>query len=202
MHQPYTIIFMGMQGAGKGTQVQLLSDYLTRNGEPIFTFETGNGFRKLMEEDNYTARLVKDGMEKGTLQPIFLSVWLWSRAFVHDFKGEEDVLIDGFPRSLFEAQVLHTAMEFYQRLPATVLFLDISDEEARRRLKERARFDDTDEAINARLSWYRDQVTPILDWYDSRDEYHYIRINGEQSIEDVHADVIEAINQERAGHHN
>ena len=190
-----TIIFIGMQGAGKGTQAHLLEEYLkTTAGErSVFRFETGAGFRKLMEGNSYTAQLVKEGMKEGKLQPEFLSVWLWTNGFVEQFTGEEHIMIDGFPRSLFEAQMLHTALNFYKRLPATVIFLDINDIIAYERLLERGRHDDKPEVIKTRLQWYRERVTPIIDFYDWRDDYRLIRVHGERSIEEVHKEILEKL---------
>ena len=189
---------MGVQGAGKGTQVTLLKDYLAqRDARATFSFETGNGFRELMQGTSYTARLVRASMARGELQPVFLSVWLWARALVHEFTGEEHMLIDGFPRSVFEAQVLHTAFDFYRRFPVMVLFLDVPDEEALRRLIARGRHDDVPEAITRRLAWYRESVLPILEWYDLRDEYELVRIDGTPQIEEVHRAVVAAIEHQR-----
>lgn len=189
-----TIIFIGMQGAGKGTQAELLEKYLRESVEgDVFRFETGAGFRELMEGDSHTAQLVKEGMKEGKLQPEFLSVWLWASGFVEQFSGDEHVMIDGFPRSLFEAQMLHTALSFYKRLPATVIFLDINDDTAYERLLERGRHDDNPEAIKTRLQWYRERVTPIIDFYDWRDDYRLIRVHGENSVEEVQSEILEKL---------
>lgn len=184
-----------MQGAGKGTQANLLEAFLKEKSTDgaVFRFETGAGFRELMEGESYTAKLVKASMEEGKLQPEFLSVSLWSQGFINHFGGSEHILIDGFPRSLFEAQILHTALKFYDRLPAIVIFLDIDDDTAYERLLARGRHDDTPEGIKERLAWYRGRVLPIIDYYDWRDDYRLIKIHGNNSMEEVHQEIISKI---------
>lgn len=180
---------MGMQGAGKGTQAHLLEEYLKKSGE-VFRFETGKNFRAFAEGEGYTAGLVRESLARGEVQPEFLSVMLWGGGFAREFTGAEHILIDGFPRSVRERELLSGALGFYKRLPARVLFLDITDEVAFLRMKERGRADDTDEAISERLRWYREQVSPIIDEYEKDSNYELVRVNGEQTVEAVHSDIV------------
>jgi adenylate kinase len=189
-----TIIMMGIQGSGKGTQVKLLSQYLQRDPDHnVFRFETGVEFRRLAEDTTYTAKLVRESLKEGKLQPLFLTVSLWAQGFIRHYTGLQHVVIDGFPRSIEEAKVLHTALSYYELLPASVIMLDISDETAHARMKHRGREDDTDEAIAKRLEWYKQSVEPILGWYTEQEGYEVVTIAGEQSIPEVHEAIVKAL---------
>jgi adenylate kinase family enzyme len=191
----FTIIFIGMQGAGKGTQAQLLSEWLVTNyGGTVFRYETGEGFRQLLQQKgNYTAELVRRETLQGHLLPEFLSVHLWGGAFVERFSGKEHIIADGFPRSIVEAGILHSGLRFYGRLPALVLYLSVPEEVATERLLKRKRADDTLEAIQARMRAWRERIMPLLDFYDWREEYRLLRIHGERSVEEVQQEIREKI---------
>lgn len=158
---------------------------------PIFYIETGQHFRKHVQKAGYTwdrARIVN---QSGGRQPDFLAVWVWASLFVEDLKGNEHIMFDGTPRSLGEAKMLHTAFSFYERKKPLVLFLNISRETAEARLRSRGRPDDIDpEAVARRLSWYENDVVPAIDFYREDPSYRFIEINGEQSPEEVHAEIL------------
>ncbi len=192
--EPKTVIFLGIQGSGKGTQVDLLEKYLAgASATPVFHFATGSAFRRLIEGEGYTQDLVRETLNHGTLQPLFLSVWLWADAFVRTLKGTEHLLIDGFPRTTPQAQVLDSALVFYKRKQPTVIALALSEEEAMKRLMGRARTDDTSAAIGKRLAWYREYGLPVVEYYRSRKEYTVIDVNAEQPIEKVHEDIVQVL---------
>lgn len=189
-----TVIFLGIQGSGKGTQVDLLEKYLTAaSATPVFRFATGSAFRRLIEGSGYTQDLVRETLNHGALQPLFLSVSLWADAFVRTMRGNEHLLIDGFPRTTLEAQVLDSALVFYKRAQPVVLSLTLSQDEALRRLLLRSRADDTTEAIKKRLAWYREYGAPVVEYYRSRRDYTLVEINADQPIEKVHADITAAL---------
>lgn len=190
-NKPLTIIFIGMQGSGKGTQAALLEQWLKkRYGGEVFRYETGEGFRALLSrEDNHTVQLIREELMRGHLLPEFLSVHLWGGAFIERFTGTEHIIADGFPRSLVEAGILHTALAFYQRLPALVVYLSVPEDVALERLAKRGRADDTPEAIRERLRFWRERIMPLLDFYDWRDGYRLLRIHGEKSVEEVHEEI-------------
>lgn len=193
--QQQTIIFMGLQGSGKGTQVKLLKERIEK-GSPdsrILYFDAGAHFRAFFAEGGYTQKMVEESVARGELQPDFLSSFLLSRAFITEVAGGEHMLIDGFPRSLVQAEILHGALTFYKRENLTVIFLNVGEEEAMKRLLLRGRHDDTEEGIRERFRWYKDIVVKTLDFYRAHSDYRVLEINGEQTPEEVHEDVVRAL---------
>src|SRR5205085_2657051 len=106
------------------------------------------------------AELNRTIMEKGGLLPTFLSVHVFSEQLMHEMKGNEHLIIDGFPRTEDQVPVLDSAMRFYKREKPTIIYINISDEEAVRRLIKRGRSDDTEAGIRQRLAWTREHMEP------------------------------------------
>lgn len=193
---PQTIIFIGHSGCGKGVQGELLKKYLQENDaqkRQIFTLESGSGFREFIKGENYTNKLSKEIYEKSKLQPDFLAIWVWANEFIKNLTGEEHLMIDGTPRSLAQAMVLNDGLEFYNRR-ANIIHLDISPETSRQRLLERGRSDDVMiEKINRRLEWFDQEVIPAIEYFKTQSAHNYMKINGEQSVEKVHADILASL---------
>jgi len=190
---PQTFIFIGRSGCGKGTQAELLQQRL-REETPetsIFYLETGERFRDYIRKGTYSSNLSKDVMNRGGLQPEFLAVWNWSSLFIEKMKGDEHLVLDGTPRKLDEAEVLDSAMRFYGREKPFVIFLDVSREFSIARFKDRGRADDKSlQAIEERMKWYEEHVVAAVRYYWQNDNYRLLHVNGEQSIEAVHAEII------------
>lgn len=190
--QPHTIIFIGPQGSGKGTQIEILSKAL-RAKDPnrrLVDIQTGRRFRALAaKQEGFTEKSVHATLDSGILQPLFLSVVLWGDAFHHHVDPECHLLIDGFPRTVNEAKVLESALSFYKREPLTIIDLETSEEVVRERMMKRARTDDTPESIEARLRWYREETLPVLAYYKERPNTNVIVCNGTDSIEAVQAHI-------------
>ena len=194
--QPFTIIFIGPQGSGKGTQIQKLDEVLTQKDPTRDTidFQTGRRFRALaMKGEGYTEEHVAQTLDSGVLQPLFLSVVLWGDAMREHMNPNRHVLIDGFPRTESEAIVLESALSFYERKEVTIINLDTPEEVVRDRMIGRSRPDDTESSIDERLRWYREETLPVLEYYRKRDHTTVIDIDGTQSIEQVHAAILTAL---------
>lgn len=200
--QPLTIIFIGRSGSGKGTQADLLYSYLEKKygskeavAEKVFRLETGKSLREIANGPTYTGSLVKGILTRGGLLPEFMTVYVWTNIFVSHFKEGQDILIDGSPRRLQEATALDTAFGFYGRHTVHVVFLDVPIEGATTRLKARGRFDDTDADIKNRMNWFDSDVIPAINYYrdNANGRYTFLDINGDQSIEAVHKDIVKAI---------
>lgn len=194
--EPFTIIFIGPQGSGKGTQIQKLDAVLTAKDPTRDTidFQTGRRFRALaMKGEGYTEEHVSQTLDSGALQPLFLSVVLWGDAMREHMNPHDHVLIDGFPRTVPEAVVLESALSFYERGKITIINLDTPEEVVRGRMIARSRQDDTMQSIEARLKWYRDETVGVLAYFQGRENTEIINIDGTQGIEEVHTAILSAL---------
>lgn len=190
--KPQTFIFFGRSGSGKGTQATLIKEYVGKRdpARKVLYVETGAKFREFMAKDNYSSALVKNIIDAGNLLPAFLPVWLWTDFFINNLTGAEHLVLDGLSRRVIEGPVLDSAMHFYDRERPHVIVIDVSENWARERLLARGRHDDSTPDINRRLDWYKSDVEPTLDFFKNNSYYRFIEINGEQSIEKVHADIL------------
>lgn len=182
--KPLNLILIGRSGSGKGTQADLLVKYFGN----IYHVESGNLFRSLAERNSDVGARVKKMLAEGGLIPEVIAHALWINDIANNVKSEQGIIFDGSPRRLEEAEHLDTVLKFMDRFDNTwALLIDISGEEAFKRLKLRARADDTSAAIQNRLDFYTENVVPVVNHYEKMGKL--IRINGEQSIEKIHEDV-------------
>lgn len=190
-----TVIFLGPQGSGKGTQVELLKKFITKHdSRPIVYFTAGTSLRAFAASEGYTAERVRPLIAAGKLLPTFITTSLFSARLIGSMQGNEHVVLDGFPRSTDQVSDLDTAFRFYDRKNITVLHITLSDEVAKQRLAGRGREDDTEEGIQERLRWSHDEAEAVNGWFtEHADRYMLMHINGEQTIEAVHKDVLAAL---------
>jgi adenylate kinase len=185
-HQVY--IFIGRSGCGKGTQAKLLMEELKKR-EPareVLYLQTGALIRDFIKNENYSARRAKEIYDAGDRQPDFLAVNVWSNFFFERFTGKEIVVADGTPRSLAEAHMLDTALNWmYGIKNPTAVYINVSDDWSVKHLLARGRLDDNEDDIMERLKWFETDVAPAVDWYKDNDYYRLVDINGEQKIEEV-----------------
>jgi adenylate kinase len=189
-----TFIFFGRSGSGKGTQATMLKKYLQdkKSIEPIY-IETGQKFRNFIDQSNYSAQMTKEVLSTGGLMPVFLPIWLWTMDLVNKFDGKRDLILDGLCRRPDEAPVLDSAMKFYKLGKPFVIYIKTSNEWCFDKLKARGRSDDSDEYIKSRLAWFDWNVVPTISYFYDNKDYNFFEINGERSIEEVHADMIKYI---------
>ena len=76
-----------------------------------------------------------------------------------------------------------------------VVYLKVSDEWAIERLLGRGREDDTEENIKERLSWFYNNTFPAIEYLKNQSGHDYYEINGEQTVEEVHNDIIKCLFQ-------
>lgn len=193
---PKTIIFIGPQGSGKGTQIEKL-DQVLKTQDPtkrVVDIQTGRRFRAMAASgEGYTEKHVQATLNTGVLQPLFLSTVLWGDAMRTHLDDQCHLLIDGFPRVIDEAKVLESALSFYNRNPIDIIYLNTPEEVVRTRMTTRARPDDTSESIEERLRWYREETLPVVEYYRSRPGTHVHDIDGTATIDNVHQAVLTAL---------
>lgn len=187
-----TINIMGKSGAGKGTQIKLLLEYL--KGKDIIYAETGKMFREFIQGTSFAAQRSLEIMRTGKRQPDYLAVLMWGVFFKENIKtGKENILIDGFPRSYPEAKMVETFLDHYERQKMIVIILDVSDEEATERMFRRGRQDDNEKDIKVRLGWFKKDVIPAINFFRKKDRYEVVKINGESNPEEVHKAIVSSL---------
>jgi len=191
-----TIIFIGPQGSGKGTQIELLDKVITEKDplRRIVDIQTGRRFRAMTaKKETYAERKVARTLDTGELQPDFLTHLLWGQAMLEQLDPKSHLLIDGFPRTVTQASVLEEALDFFERNIVHIINLDTPEEVVRDRMKGRARADDTAEAIEIRLRSYKEDTLPVLDYYRVRPDTTVHDIDGTLDIEGVHNEILKAL---------
>src|SRR3989344_8626852 len=187
-----SIMFMGRSGCGKGTQANLLMEFLKKNdpAREIFYLETGAGVREFNKQSSYSSELSKKIYLEGGLQPEFISIWVWSSMLIKYMKEDIHLIMDGTPRRLDEARALDSAFEFYKIIKPNFILLNVSREWSKERMLSRKRPDDHISDIESRLDWFEKEVVPAINFYRGNPDYNFLEINGEWTQEEVHKELL------------
>ncbi len=173
------IILIGIQGSGKSTQGNLLSEKLQ-----IPYLSSGHIFRELAKEKSPLGRYVKETINSGYLISDEKTLEIVS-VYLHRNEYEKGYILDGFPRTVPQAEQFENGID-------AVFYLAVSDKEALWRLAgreaEEAREDDTLKAIIKRINLFHEKTEPVIGFYRSKGVLH--EVNGEQSIEEIHNEII------------
>lgn len=181
---PQTYILFGASGSGKGTQAELLKGVLEGQGHSVSHIQTGILNREYVTSGKPLAEQIREHSEKGKLTPsLFISKMLVD-AVMDDIASDRDIILDGYPRTVVQADMLHDFLVFAER-PYTVLYIDVPKDSLRERMKGRGRADDTDESIENRLAWFYESEQAMLEFWRSNDVPVY-DIDGTPSIDAIH----------------
>nr|WP_304412929.1 adenylate kinase [Blastococcus sp. URHD0036] len=179
-------MLLGPPGAGKGTQAQVIAGQL---GAPAIS--TGDIFRANVSGRTELGTKAKAYMDAGDLVPDEITV-----AMVRDRLAEPDAkagfLLDGFPRTIAQAEQLRESLAELGNHLDCVLELVVDEEELVRRLSGRRmlvdgewiqRDDDKPETVRHRLQVYREQTSPLSGFYER--EGLLARIDAIGTVEEV-----------------
>lgn len=176
------IIVLGSQGSGKSTQAKMLSEKL---GLP--NIEMGQLFRDKSQENDIEAGEIRAALETGDLVPDAIAT-----KTLHDRVEKDDCkngyVLDGYPRNYAQLEGLPKDID-------KIFYIKVRDNEAIRRLIGRGRHDDSLDVIARRLKLYHSETEPLLTYF--RQAKILEEVDGQRSIEEIHADVIERL--ENAG---
>ena len=175
------IIFIGPPGAGKGTQAErMVATYRLAH------LSTGDMLRAARDAKTEVGQKADGYMSRGALVPddIIIAV-IAKRLEAPDCAG--GYLLDGFPRTIAQAEALDAMLRQRGTPLDVVLELDVPEDELFRRLAGRGRTDDKPEVIRQRLVAYRDQTAPLLDYYSKQGLLK--KINGLGSVDEIFARV-------------
>ena len=165
------VVLLGPPGAGKGTQAQIVAEHL---GVPAIS--TGDIFRANVSGQTELGQKAKVYMDAGDLVPDEITV-----AMVRDRLTEPDAkagfLLDGFPRTVEQAERLQDSLAEQGHGLDRVLELVVDEDELVRRLSGRRmlvdgkmvqRDDDKPETVRQRLEVHREQTAPLSGWYEQQ----------------------------------
>lgn len=194
LKKPVAIIFMGQSGSGKGTLSTLLQEFLLANDPDSGAIRsvTGDQFREWQKSGTYISGLVKESNEKGELQLLLWATMLWSKFLDGNFTGKEHIIFDGSPRREDEAKIMESLIEFL-KIDAVVVHIKTDDELCAQRLIERKDDDrkdtSTPEKIAEKLSWYKPEVLPAVEYFKNSDFFRVVEIEGERPTKDVFEEI-------------
>ncbi|MBB5164425.1 adenylate kinase [Mycobacterium sp. AZCC_0083] len=155
------IVLLGPPGAGKGTQAQKLAEKL---GIPHIS--TGDLFRDNISKATELGLEAKKYLDSGDLVPATLTNRLVDDR-LNDADAADGFILDGFPRSVEQAEALKDMLAARDTKLDAVLEFRVSEQELLDRLKSRGRADDTEDVILNRMKVYRDETAPLLDYYQA-----------------------------------
>ncbi len=197
------LVFLGPPGAGKGTQAALLA---RRRG--LKHLSSGDLLRQAVEEGSPLGMEAQKYMDKGLLVPDEVVIGL----ILEQLQGQDEVVLDGFPRTLEQARALDQALG--KGGVERALLLRVDPEELVRRLSSRRtcrncqapynlltnpprekgrcdkcggelyqRPDDTSAGIRKRLEVYQAQTTPVIEYY--KEKGRLLEMDGGGGAEEV-----------------
>lgn len=206
------IVIFGAPGAGKGTQAQLLAekyDFLHISTGDLLrqevALETPMGLRAkaimnrgdLVGDDIVVALLARALANRSTLPNPEAAVDPWDRELHGEPHRPEGCIIDGFPRTVQQAQTLEFLFGKLKRKIDCIIAIDVPREELVRRIHERAaisgRADDTEEVIRHRIELYDQQTQPVLDYY--RVSGMLITVDGSGEIAETNGRICQMLNR-------
>lgn len=187
------IILFGSPGAGKGTQSALLAKnlgYLHRS--------TGELIRKEISDKTELGKKVESLVASGNLVSDDLILGM-VKNFFQLIKNKKGLILDGFPRTIGQAQVLSKLHQDFGIDKVRVINLQADEKELTKRLLKRAktegRKDDTKEAIMNRLKVYNRETHPLLDYYSSQGVL--INISGMGPIDKIQEDILNTLRNKK-----
>jgi adenylate kinase len=190
---PLDVLLLGVQGSGKGTQAKrIASDY------GLAHIATGDILRAAMAEGTPLGLRVKPIYDAGELVPDDLMIEL-IRERLQSADTGNGFILDGFPRTMAQADALDEMLSEIDR-PLSVVFelqvpLDVAIDRLSKRAVEEGRRDDTPDAIAKRIELYNQETAPLVSHY--RLAGNLVGIHGDRPATEVFAEIQDALDQAR-----
>jgi adenylate kinase len=183
------LLLLGPQGSGKGTQAKRIEAVY---GIPHVS--TGEMFRAAIANGTELGLEVEPILAAGSLVPDELTIALIEARLAED-DAHDGFILDGFPRTIPQAEALDALLSAIGRDLDAVLFFDLSDAVARERALGRAhqegRADDSPDVIDRRLAIYHEDTEPVVERY--RTTGKLVPLHAGRSVGDVFAEIQSAL---------
>ncbi|PPD58275.1 adenylate kinase [Dehalogenimonas etheniformans] len=210
----YNIVFLGAPGAGKGTQAAVVAEKMG-----MAHVATGDLFRKHIASGDELGREVKSYLDKGQLVPDEVTVAMVLNR-IGQLSAVKGVILDGFPRTLAQAEALDKALKKTGEKVGRVIYFAVPETELVKRLSDRwicrgcqapytaadrsasekcrkcggelyQRTDDTPETVQKRLTVYFKETAPLIEYY--RKARSLVEVNGTGEVEAITGRVVAAL---------
>lgn len=172
------IIIIGIQGAGKSTQGNLISEEFN-----ISYLSSGHIFRGMAKEKTPWGRYVKETVNAGVLIPDSKAIEIVEE-YLSKPEYKRGYILDGFPRTVAQAKKFKNGVN-------VVIFLKVSDKEAvwrlSGRLEDGVREDNTLKAIRKRIELFHQHTRPVVEYYRKNDLL--VEIDGEKEVKEIYKDI-------------
>lgn len=178
------LILIGIQGAGKSTQGNILSESL---GIPYLS--SGHVFREMAKEKTVLGRYLKETLNAGFLIPDDKTIAIIEE-YLDKPEYKKGYILDGFPRTVPQAEAFSNGVNH-------VIYLKVSDKEALWRLagrEEEDRADNTLKAIKKRIELFHQMTEQVIEYY--RNKGKLIEVDGEQEIPVITEQILEVLKKD------
>lgn len=184
------IVILGAPGAGKGTQAAFIAEKYN-----VSHISTGEILRKAVAEGTEIGVRAKQYIDRGDLVPDQVLIDL-VRSRIAQSDCENGFLLDGFPRTLEQAQALTSLLVEVEKPLTHVIELKVPDEVLMERIRSRAgqgsgRSDDNDEVVSRRLKVYWEQTAPVSKYYS--DNSCLVLVDGLGTVEEVQQRIVDQL---------
>lgn len=177
------LVLLGPPGAGKGTQAALLSERLA-----VPHISTGDLFRANIGEGTPLGIEAKQYIDAGKLVPTDVTARM-VKSRLAESDAAEGFLLDGFPRTVEQAEILKSLLEENSQQLDGVLNFKVSEDVVVERMLARGRADDNEETIRTRLAVYRDETSPLIEHYGAK----IINVEAEGTVDEINARALNSL---------
>lgn len=184
------IVLVGIQGAGKSTQGNLLKE---KYNLPYLS--SGHIFREMAKEKTPLGRYIKETINAGVLIPDDRTLEIIEEYLSRD-EYARGYILDGFPRTVPQAEAFSNGV-------TAVVYLKVSDKEALWRLAgrimeaETVRDDETLPAIRRRINMFHEFTEPVIEYYRGRGLLE--EMDGERDVQEIFSEICSRLEARHAG---
>ncbi|MCC8146432.1 MAG: adenylate kinase [Bacteroidales bacterium] len=185
------IVIFGAPGSGKGTQSERI---IQKYG--LYHISTGEILRSEIENKSALGLIAEEYISQGHLVPDQLVIDMLAE-LIDKTAHNKGYIFDGFPRTLSQSKALDDMLRERNTSIAAVFSLSVEEEELISRLLKRGetcgRCDDNLETIQNRLTVYKEQTEPLIEYYKKKGKL--FKVKGLGSIEDIFESITEVIDR-------
>lgn len=196
LNKSQTFILVGRSGCGKGTQLELLREYLSLKNKDIQIKQVimGDIFRAFFEKSDYVRDIAREvSMSQGKFQPDFLTNALLVNDAIDKIDENSIIFFDGYPRTIKQLETIKELFVYTKRENPIIINIEVSRESVKKRMFARGRGDDSEGAIESRLNEYDRTIVPMLELIKKDSFFKYIEVEGEGSVEEIHSNLIKTL---------